>query len=97
MRVLDVGTGVGDAAARAAARGAEATGVDVSSAMVEIAARRHPAVRFVQASVTQLPFADGSFDAAVGNHLIQHIAEPERAARELARVLAPGGRVTLCP
>ena len=95
MRVLDVGTGAGDAAARAAARGAEATGVDVAAAMVEIATERHGALSFVQASINDLPFAAEAFDAAVGNHVIQHVGEPERAARELARVLAPGGRVAL--
>jgi SAM-dependent methyltransferase len=63
--------------------------------MVEIAARRHPEGTFVRASVTQLPFPDTSFDAAVGNIVIQHVGEPERAARELARVLVPGGRVAL--
>jgi SAM-dependent methyltransferase len=95
MRVLDVGTGAGDAAARAAGRGAAATGVDIAFAMVEIAARCHPEARFVRASATELPFADESFDAAVGNIVIQHVAEPERATRELARVLVPGGRVAL--
>jgi ubiquinone/menaquinone biosynthesis C-methylase UbiE len=94
-RVLDIGTGTGDAAGRAAARGAEATGLDVAAAMVEIAARRHPAATFVQASATQLPFADASFDAAVGNIVIQHIGEPHRAVRELARVLLAGGRIAL--
>src|SRR5262245_21356455 len=67
QHVLDVGTGPGDAAAGAIRRGARATGVDVASAMVEIASRRHPAATFVEASVTELPFADASFDAAVGN------------------------------
>jgi SAM-dependent methyltransferase len=94
-RAVDVGAGSGDAAGRAAERGAIATGVDVAAAMVEIAARRHPAAQFVQASATRLPFADGSFDAAVGNIVIQHIGEPERAALELARVLVSGGRVAL--
>ena len=68
-------------------RGADATGVDVASAMVEIR-RRHPAVAFVQASVTALPFADGSFDGAVGNIMIQHVGEPERAARACASARA---------
>src|SRR5262245_53497172 len=94
-RVLDVGTGAGDAAATAAARGATATGVDVASAMVEIAGRRHPGLTFVQASVTRLPFADESFDASVGNIVIQHVGEPQRAAQELERVLVPGGRLAL--
>ena len=95
MRVLDVGTGAGDAAAKAAERGAEATGVDVAAAMVEIAQRSHPAASFVQASVTELPFPDASFDVAIGNIVIQHVGDPDRAATELARVLAPGGRVAL--
>jgi SAM-dependent methyltransferase len=95
LRVLDVGTGAGDAAARASGRGAQATGIDVAAAMVEIAARRYPAASFVEASVTDLPFTDESFDAAVGNIVIQHVGEPERAAREIARVLVPGGRIAL--
>jgi ubiquinone/menaquinone biosynthesis C-methylase UbiE len=94
-RVLDVGTGAGDAAGYAVERGAEATGVDVAAAMVEIAARRNPQATFIQAAATELPFADGSFDAVVGNNVIQHIGEPEMAARELGRVLAPGGRIAL--
>jgi SAM-dependent methyltransferase len=95
MRVLDVGTGPGDAAATAVARGADVTGIDIAAAMVEIASRRHPDAVFVQGSATELPFADESFDAAVGNIVILHVGEPERAALELARVLVPGGRLAL--
>lgn len=95
MRVLDVGCGPGAASGRAAERGADATGVDVSAAMVEIAARRHPAQRFVHASATELPFSSDSFDAAVGNIMIQHVGEPEAAVRELARVLRAERRVAL--
>jgi ubiquinone/menaquinone biosynthesis C-methylase UbiE len=94
-RVLDVGTGAGDAAGRAVERGAEATGIDVAGAMVEIAARRHPVATFVQASASELPFPDGSFDAVVGNNVIQHVGDPQRAAREMERVLVSGGRVAL--
>jgi SAM-dependent methyltransferase len=95
MRVLDIGTGSGDAAARAVERGADATGIDVAAAMVAIAARRHPEATFVQASATDLPFGDESFDAAVGNIVIQHIGAPGRATREMARVLVRDGRVAL--
>jgi SAM-dependent methyltransferase len=94
-RLVDVGTGSGVAAARAAERGAEATGVDVAAAMVDIAARRHSAVTFVRASVVDLPFSDESFDAAVGNVVIPHVGEPLRAGREVSRVLVPGGRIAL--
>ena len=95
MRVLDVGTGPGDVAAAAVARGALATGIDIAAAMVELAARHNPDATFVQGSATELPFAEGSFDAAVGNLLILHVGEPEKAAQELARVIAPGGGVAL--
>jgi ubiquinone/menaquinone biosynthesis C-methylase UbiE len=44
----------------------------------------YPATTFVQASVTELPFADECFDAAVGNIVIQHVGRPERAAGEFA-------------
>jgi ubiquinone/menaquinone biosynthesis C-methylase UbiE len=94
-RVLDVGSGAGDAAGRAVERGAEATGVDVAAAMVEIASERHPEASFVQASASALPFGDGSFDAVVGNNVIQHVGEPPRAAHEFERVLVPGGRLAL--
>jgi SAM-dependent methyltransferase len=95
MRVLDVGSGAGDAAAGAVARGADATGIDIAPAMVEIATQRHPEAAFVHGSATDLPFADHSFDAAVGNLVIPHVGEPQQAAQELARVLVPGGRVAL--
>ena len=94
-RVLDIGSGAGDAAGGAVERGAEVTGVDVAAAMVEIAARRHPEATFVQASATELPFVDSSFDAVVGNNVIQHVGDPARAAAECGRVVAPGGRVAL--
>jgi SAM-dependent methyltransferase len=94
-RLLDVATGPGYAAAAAEGRGATAVGVDVAAEMIALARRLHPRIEFVQASAERLPFADGTFDAVVGNFLILHLGRPERAAAELARVLAPGGRAAL--
>lgn len=93
--VLDVATGPGYVAARAAARGADATGLDVAAEMVELAARLHPGGRFVRGNAEQLPFDDSSFDAAVANFAILHLARPERAAAELSRVVRDGGRVAV--
>jgi SAM-dependent methyltransferase len=42
-----------------------------------------------------MPFRDGSMDAVVGNLAILHFGQPERAAAEFARVLAPGGALAL--
>jgi len=94
-RVLDVATGTGAAAAAARARGADVVGVDVAAGMLERARALHPDVEFREASVYELPFADGSFEAAVCNLGLLHFGRPQDAVAELARVLAPGGRLAL--
>ena len=94
-RILDVATGPGYAAAAAAVRGASVVGVDVAAAMVALARRLRPELEFRQADAERLPFGDGEFDAVVANFLVPHLGRPERAAAELARVLAPGGRLAL--
>lgn len=91
--VLDVASGPGYVAARAAARGAAPVGLDVAPAMVALAARLHPGLAFRQGDAERPPFADGSFDAVVGSLVLHHLARPERAAAEWARVLRPGGRL----
>jgi ubiquinone/menaquinone biosynthesis C-methylase UbiE len=57
-RVLDLGTGPGDVAAQAVARGAAAVGIDVTAAMIDLARRQHPGLTFQVASATDLPFPD---------------------------------------
>jgi SAM-dependent methyltransferase len=94
-RVLDVGCGTGAVCALAARRGALPTGVDVAAGMLAEARRRHPGLAFAEADAAALPFPDGSFDAAVGNFVLNHLPAPEAAVAELARVLAPGGALAL--
>jgi SAM-dependent methyltransferase len=60
--------------------------------MVGRARRRVPAARFRVADAQDLPFEDGVFDAVVMNFGLLHLAWPERAVAEAARVLRPGGR-----
>lgn len=95
VRVLDVATGPGYAAARAAARGAEATGVDFSAEMVALARELHPGIEFGEGDAGALPFEDGAFDAVMANFLMPHVADLPAVVRELARVTRPGGRVAL--
>ena len=94
-KTLDVASGPGYVTARAAARGAAPVGVDLSSQMVALATKLHPGLEFRQGDVEQLPFPDGAFQAVVSNFIVPHLARPERAVVELARVLAPGGRLAL--
>ena len=92
VRLLDVATGPGYVAAAAAARGAQVTGIDFSAPMVARARQLNPAVEFQEGDAEALSFSDGSFDAAVMNFGILHLARPESAMSEVARVLKPGGR-----
>jgi SAM-dependent methyltransferase len=84
--VLDVGCGPGALSAAAAARGAIVTGVDLAPGMVAEARRRHPGIDFREADAEALPFADGSFDVALGAFLVNHLPDAERAVAELRRV-----------
>jgi len=94
-RVLDVATGPGWVAARAAERRASVVGTDVAEAMIARACGAHPDLDFRRADAHDLPFADASFDAVVSNFAIMHFSRPERAIAEFARVLRPGGRLAL--
>jgi SAM-dependent methyltransferase len=92
-RLIDVATGPGYVAARAAARGATAVGVDRSETMLGFARAHTAGVEFVAGDATALPFDDASFDAYVAAFVLLHLGRPERAAAEAARVLASGGRI----
>ena len=97
-RLLDVGCGTG-AGVRSAAPGVvSATGIDLSAGMVaratELAAGL-PNVTFLQADVEALPFPDGAFTALLCTTSFHHYPDPVGAAGEMARVLAPGGRLAL--
>jgi SAM-dependent methyltransferase len=91
-RLIDIATGPGYVAARAAERGSEPVGLDYSEPMLAFARARSPDVEFVRGDATALPFPDGSFDAATCAFLLLHLGRPEAAVSEAVRVLAPGGR-----
>jgi SAM-dependent methyltransferase len=92
-RALDVATGPGYVAERAAARGARVVGIDIAEGMLELARQRIGGVELLRADAEELPFDDASFDAVVGGFVINHLPRPQRALAEASRVLVPGGRV----
>ncbi|HZZ92078.1 MAG TPA: class I SAM-dependent methyltransferase [Usitatibacter sp.] len=97
-RVLDVACGEGYGSALLARHAREVTGVDVAPAAVAHARGVYAGVanlRFVEASCTQLPLGDASFDLVVSFETLEHIGEQERFLDEIARVLAPGGILLL--
>lgn len=74
-------------------------GLDIAPSMLREAARRarkahvHPS--FIRADADHLPFADLSFDGVVCGGTLNELGHPERALKEVCRVLRPGGRVAI--
>lgn len=89
-RVLEIGSGTGSGTAviKASLPEADVTGVDLSPEMVRIATAKVKGVTFEPADASRLPFADGSFDLVAQNNVPVYFDE-------IARVLAPGGRVLI--
>ncbi len=99
-RILDAGCGNGRYSRfllRDADAGATITAFDLSPNMLHRARRRlhSDRVSFAVADLTRLPYADGLFDAAVCGWVLEHLPDPRLGLGELARVLAPGGRLLL--
>jgi ubiquinone/menaquinone biosynthesis C-methylase UbiE len=90
--LLDVACGPGYVAQAARRRGAMAIGVDFSPTMVEIAARFNPKLQFHTGDAQALQYESQSFDAVAMNFGVLHLAAPELAFAEAARVLRPRGR-----
>ena len=94
-RFLDVGTGSGGLAKRAAERGADVVGIDVAEGALDAARRAAPEARFEVADAQELPFADASFDIVASAYGVNFATEHAVAAAELARVCRAGGRIGL--
>ncbi|AEY90951.1 class I SAM-dependent methyltransferase [Streptomyces olivaceoviridis] len=95
--VADLGCGPGDVTAHLAGLGLSVFGLDLSDAMIAIARRRYPALRFEQGSMRELSSADGSLAGVVSWYSSIHtpVDELPDLFAEFHRVLAPGGRLLL--
>lgn len=98
-RVLDVAAGTGNAAIRAAAAGGAVTAVDLTPELFVAGRRRADEagvdIDWVEGDAEDLPFDDGAFDVVLSTFGVMFAPRHEVAARELARVLRPGGRLGL--
>jgi ubiquinone/menaquinone biosynthesis C-methylase UbiE len=98
-QVLDVAAGNGNATLAAARRGCRVTSTDYVCGLLERGRERaraeHFDVSFQEADAEALPFQEASFDAVLSTFGVMFTPDQPRAAREMARVCRPGGRIGL--
>lgn len=97
--ILDLGCGHGMASVVLARRGARVTGLDLSAGYLSEAAARARVngvhISWVNGDAQRTPFADASFDGLWAHAIVHHL-DIDTAAREMARLLKPGGRAIMC-
>lgn len=95
LTVLDLGGGTGLNDAPLVEKGAAVTILDASPAMLKRARLKNLPVRLVRGRAERMPFADVSFDVVLISDAWHHFQVQDRVAREVRRVLKPGGRVVV--
>ncbi|MDJ1370338.1 methyltransferase domain-containing protein [Gulosibacter molinativorax] len=102
MRVLDVGFGpatitldLAEAVAPGEVVGVENTDAPFETARQNAAARGDERTAFVRGDALNLPFADDTFDVTHAHQVLQHLTDPVRALREMARVTRRGGQLAV--
>ncbi|WP_374935761.1 class I SAM-dependent methyltransferase [Microbacterium sp. CJ77] len=99
-RLLDVGAGAGTITVDLAGIVAEVTATEIGSEGLEltrstVAARGVTNIELRVADIHALPFDDATFDVTHAHQVLQHVADPVQALREMARVTRPGGIVAV--
>ena len=96
MQILEVGSGLGILACEVAdsAQSGRIVALERSPEQI-VAARAHPAVRYLEGDAHHLPFADDRFDLVYCRYLLEHVGDALQVAREMRRVCRPEGRVAV--
>jgi demethylmenaquinone methyltransferase/2-methoxy-6-polyprenyl-1,4-benzoquinol methylase len=98
-RALDLCCGTGDITFALAKRGADATGLDFSPQMLEVAAQRQhaavqlPNLRFIQGDAQQLPYPENVFDIVTVGYGLRNLTSWQQGVDEMYRVAKPGARL----
>lgn len=95
FKLLDVGCGPGSITRGFRKHVKEVIGVDSSEDVISQAQECGDGVDFRVASAYQLPFEDNTFDVVYAHQVLQHLADPVAALKEMFRTLRPGGLVAV--
>lgn len=103
LSLLDCGCGPGSITVGIAALNDPGAVIGIDFAPVQVARATEAAardgrrnVRFETGNIYSLPFESGRFERVFSHALIEHLADPQRALREMYRVLAPEGVIGVC-
>jgi len=92
--ILEVGCGDASFTKSLAEYSPRVIAIDISADQVELNARAHPEINFLQHDVSEpFPFEDESFDVIWCSEVLEHLFDPGFALREMHRVLTPGGKL----
>lgn len=98
-RVIDLGAGSGNAALEAARRGAVVLAVEPAARLLGVCRQRAMdeglVVDTVEGDASRIPAGDGAFDALVSVFAVIFAPDADVAAREMLRVVRPGGRIVI--
>ena len=95
VKVLDMACGTGDVSIALKRKGLDVVGADISENMLALARKKAPGIDFRYGDASELPFADGSFDAVTIAFGIRNFDKRAQCIRELHRVLKDGGMLAI--
>jgi SAM-dependent methyltransferase len=94
-RYLDAGCGTGNYTIPLSSGGGIWSGIDHSARMLERAPAKSAAISWQRGDILRLPYVAGTFDAVVLTLVIHHLPALAQGIAEVARVLAPAGRLVM--
>ena len=92
--ILDIGAGKGELAKHLSRQGKKVTctGVSISSYIADVSALRDQyGIEYIECNIEAMPFAEGSFDAVIMSHVLEHCSDVARALGHARRVLRKDG------
>lgn len=94
-KILDIACGWGEVLALAKEKGLEVFGIDISKHAIKLARERIGGGNLQVAQAEKLPFKDNTFDYIVCIGSLEHFDSPEKALKEISRVIKPNGRILI--